>query len=374
MLFVATLYCHLANFHLPYMEMLQDCGCVVHAAAYPDWHIWRVEGRIARCRRIGFSRSVLNPANLAAFFNMRRILKEENYDLIHVHSPIAAFITRLALPGTGRGALIYTAHGFHFYRGASWWKWLLYFPPEWLAGYRTDALIVVNEEDYRTARLFKGLSPEKVHLVPGVGFDPRQYSSGLEEADREGLRRELQISAGAKVALCVGEFNRNKNQAMLLKAWPAVLEKAGPAFLLLAGEGGGERRLRKMAAGLGIGKYIRFLGFRTDIPRLLQLADIALLTSFREGLPRAVLEAMAAGKPLVATDTRGLRDLVVDGSTGFLVPCGDSAAAAGRIVELFSDEEAAKRLGREAAIRSREFSFERVAPQMAAIYRGLLER
>ena len=171
----------------------------------------------------------------------------------------------------------------------------------------------------------------------------------------------------------MGEFNRNKNQALLLEAWPAVLERAAPAYLLLAGEGGGEDLLRKKTAQLGIGEYIRFLGFRTDIPRLLQLADIALLGSFREGLPRAILEAMAAGKPVVAARIRGLRDLVEEGVSGYLVAPGDSAAMAERIARLFSDGAAVKRMGREAARRSEAFSYERVAPQMAAIYRDLLE-
>lgn len=369
---MATLYCHLANFHLPYMKMLQDCGCEVHAAAYPDWHIQRVENKLVRCRRVQFSRSILNPKNLAAVLTMRRILKEEDYDLIHVHSPIAAFITRLALLGIKRGALIYTVHGFHFYKGASWLKWLLYFPAEWIASFWTDAMIVINEEDYKTARLLRGLPVNRIHLVPGVGVSLDQYGSTMDGPGKAELRRELDIPAGVKVAICVGEFNRNKNQEMILKAWPRILEKVPSAYLLLAGEGSREKFLRKTSVKLKLEQFIRFLGFRTDIPDLLQLADVVLLTSFREGLPRAVLEAMAAGRPVVATDTRGTRDLVVDGVTGFLVPCGDSAAAAEKIIELFDDTGLAETMGTQAALRSQSFSFGKVAAQMADIYKYYL--
>ncbi|GJM69130.1 hypothetical protein HMSSN036_13460 [Paenibacillus macerans] len=239
-------------------------------------------------------------------------MRRERYELVHVHTPNAGAICRLAAAWAGGGKVLYTAHGFHFYSGAPWRNWLLYYPLERLMARFTDVLITINREDYERAARFPVRG--KAAYLPGVGVDLGEFApASAAEAAR--LRRELGLAPGDFAILCIAELNGNKNQRQLLEALRELRGRAVPAVLLLAGTGGRERHYRRLAEDLGLREAVRFLGYRKDIPQLLQAADVLALSSRREGLPRALLEGLAAGKPLVATDVRGSRDWPSRGTT-----------------------------------------------------------
>ncbi|GJM82884.1 glycosyl transferase family 1 [Paenibacillus sp. HMSSN-139] len=325
--YIATVYAHLAAFHLPFMSDLRDAGFTVHAYAAPDHGRDEVDAAGFACRDLPFSRNPLAPGNLRAMRELIGWLKRERYDLIHVHTPNASVVCRLAARLAGRPypKVVYTAHGFHFFEGAPWLNWLLYYPLERFLARWTDVLVTINREDERRADVFpvRGRSV----YVPGVGVDLSLYAA-REGNEREQLRRDFGLAPDDFAVLCIAELNRNKNQEQLIGAIGELRRRGIPAVLLLAGVGREEARYRQLAAEHGVAGAVRFLGYRRDVLQLLQAADALALLSRREGLPKALLEGLAAGRPLVATAVRGSRDLVVPGRNGYLVPVGDVSAAA----------------------------------------------
>ncbi|MBB6733058.1 glycosyltransferase family 4 protein [Cohnella zeiphila] len=365
--YVATVYSHLANFHIPFMKMLQSRGCEVHAYASPDHCKHEVEGAAIPCRDISFSRSPLSLDNAKALRELTRWLRREKYDIVHVHTPNASVVCRIAARLAGCPLVVYTAHGFHFYRGAPRLNWLLYYSMERILSRWTDVLITINGEDYRRARTFPVRG--RVAYIPGVGVDAGKFgASGAGRSDA--LRAELGADEMTFVVLCVAELNDNKNQRQLILAIQELARRGVPAIAVLAGVGEREAELRSLAKECRVEERVRFAGFRRDIPELMRAADAVVLLSKREGLPKAVLEAMAAGKPIVVTDVRGSRDLVASGENGFVVPVGDAAATADALGRLCADPAMRKEFGAQSLSRAERYDIERIKGLLMEAYSG----
>jgi len=365
-LFVATVYTHLYAFHIPFMKHLQGLGYEVHAAASPVGGFEKdVEAAGVRCWDVPFSRSAMRLQNVTAYGKLRALLKRNSYDLVHVHTPVAAWLGRLAARRAGQGPVLYTAHGFHFFKGMPWHYWLLYRPAEWLAARWTDGLIVINSEDFEQAERMGFRGGKDLFLVHGVGVDLTRY--GSEATDSRPARTELGLEAEDLVVTCVAEFTPTKNHGFLLSAWPLVHERVPAAHLILVGDGCKLRSLKRRALREEL-PNVRFLGFRRDVPDILQATDVVVLPSKREGLPRAITEAMAAGKPVVAADVRGSRDLVKHDVTGLLVQLGDVPGLAGAVTRLLQDGELRQRMGRAGQARVEDYSLQRVLEEMRGIY------
>lgn len=293
-----------------------------------------VEAIGVKCWDIPFARSPYNPKNLRAFRALKRLLEAHHFALVHVHTPVAAFVGRYLAKATSQGPVLYTAHGFHFYKGAPLRNWLIYYTAERLASRWTDGLIVMNSEDFDNARRL-GFKPDKnLFYVHGVGVDLSRYS--LMSSLKEYIRSELGLSLDGVVVTCVAEMNPNKNHILLLNAWKKLSARHPYCHLLLVGTGELMSVLQNKVKKEKIPR-VYFLGYRRDVPQILQESDIVTLTSKREGLPKSIMEAMAAGKPVVATDVRGNRDLVEQGTTGFLVKLGDVEGLATALEELVSN-------------------------------------
>lgn len=371
-MFAATVYTHLAAFHIPFMKLLQNWGCEVHAAASPgEGRKDEVEAAGVTCHDVRFVRSPVALQNLAAYRDLRRLLDQHRFDLIHVHTPVAAWLGRLAAERAGQGPVLYTAHGFHFFRGAPWTHWALFYPLERLAARWTDGLIVMNGEDLQRARRMGFRQRENLFLVHGVGVDLAAYAPA--QGARERVREELGLGPEDFVVACVAEFIPRKNHAQLLAAWSEVVREAPRSHLLLVGDGqlrpDIERRVQR-----GTVANVRFLGFRRDVPALLQTADIAVLVSRHEGLARCIMEAMVARLPVVATDVRGNRDLVEHGRNGLLVEVGDVSGLVRSLLSLQGDGALRRRLGDAGQAMVQEYALERVIEEMTAVYRRYLER
>jgi len=365
-LYMATVYTHLAAFHIPFMKLLQSWGYEVHAAASPEeGHKKEVEAIGVRCWDIPFVRSPVSPKNFVAYRKLKALLTQERYDLIHVHTPMAAWLGRLAAKRTNQGPVLYTAHGFHFYKGAPWPYWLFYYLAERLAVRWTDGLIVMNSEDYERAQKM-GFKPGKnLFFVHGVGVDLERFSIAPES--EASVREELGLGDQDAVVTCVGEFTSTKNHAFLLTAWRRIAREEPRAHLLLIGDGRLREAMEREVNKEGLSN-VHFLGFRRDVPQLLQVTDIFVLPSRREGLPRSIMEAMAAGKPVVATNVRGSRDLVEHGVTGFLVELGDVEGLAQALVQLIRDPKLRQKMGEAGRAKIRDYSLDRVFDEMSAIY------
>lgn len=365
-LFVASVYTHLAAFHIPFMKLLQEKGYDVYAAASSaEGHKDDVEVAGVKCWEIPFARSPYSPANFQAYCRLRDLLNEHHFDLIHVHTPVAAFMGRYLAKVTNQGPVLYTAHGFHFYKGAPRRNWIIYHNAERLAARWTDGLIVMNGEDFDNAQEL-GFEPEKnLFYVHGVGVDLAKFSSPL--AEKGSIRATLRIDPGDVVVTCVAEFNDNKNHVFLLEAWREFTRRCNHGHLFLVGTGEKMGVLQQRVEQERVPR-VCFLGYRRDVPQILGETDIVTLASKREGLPKSIMEAMATGKPVVASNVRGNRDLVEHGKTGLLVELGDVPGLVKALERLTSDPELRAAMGAAGQEKIRDYSLEKVLAEMAGIY------
>lgn len=317
-LFVATVVkMHINVFHLPYLKLFQDQGWETWVAAKNDYGN-PAECIIPHCDHyldVPFERNPLKLGNIKAYKQLKTLIEKENFDIVYCHTPVGAMLGRLAARRERENGtkVIYMAHGFHFYKGAPLKNWLIYYPVEKILSRFTDVLITINKEDYKRAQ---GFYVKKVEYVPGVGIDLNKFQP---DKDRKSmLRRKLEIPEHAKVLMSVGELSVRKNQMVIVEAL-AKLNQSDVYYYIVCGCGIMETELKKKAHELGIEKKLLLLGFRNDVADLYNIADVFVFPSLQEGLPVAVMEAMAMGLPIVASRIRGSEDLVVSGKGGYLV-------------------------------------------------------
>ena len=283
-----------------------------------------------KCVHIDFSRRVSNVAQQLKSIRQVRELLKQRFDLIHCHSPICAAIVRFEAQkyreqyGT---KVFYTAHGFHFYDGAPIKNWIIFFSIEKLCSCWTDVLITINKEDYKRAK--KKFHAMKTVYIPGVGVDTEKFRDTKEE--RENKRRELGLNYDDIMLLSVGELSIRKNHRIVLEALGKI--QSHKLHYYIAGIGQREEEYRLRINEIGLNDKIHLLGYRTDIPELCQAADIFIFPSLQEGLPMAMMEAMAVGLPVVASNIRGNSDLIDKGKGGYLFDVNDLESLMNAIME-----------------------------------------
>ncbi|MCM3630996.1 glycosyltransferase family 4 protein [Paenibacillus glycanilyticus] len=363
--YVATVYSHLSVFHVPFMNMLKSQGYEVHAYASPDHCREDVKRAFIACHDIPFSRNPLSMQNFKALKQLIKRFKEEQYDMIHVHTPNASVVCRIAAKLAGCKNVIYTAHGFHFFKGSPLLNWLLYYPVERMLARWTDILIAINHEDYERASKFS--VRDKAAYIPGVGVDVSSYRN-IDYKKVGSLRKELGLNGQEFVVLSVAELNRNKNLEQLIHALHELKQLGVPVVGLLAGVGDREPILRALVHSLNMEKNILFLGFRRDIAELMNIADTCTLMSEREGLPKVLLEAMAAGKPMVVTDIRGNRELVAQNENGYRVPVGDVTATTGALLKLYLNPKLRAEMGENSWEKADSFDIRTIVEEMKKLY------
>lgn len=368
-LFVATVVKkHIMEFHLPFLKMFQEHGWQTAVAARNDYDN-PADCQIPFCDDyydIPFERNPFKAGNITAYKKLKKIIDTGHYDIIHCHTPVGAALARLAAREARRKGtkIIYTAHGFHFYKGAPLLNWLIFYPVErWLA-HDTDVLITINQEDYQRAQNFKA---GKVVYVPGVGIDLKKFHADV--ADKSAKRKELGLSADDFVLLSVGELIPRKNHQVVLRALGYLQKhgKLGNIQYLICGQGTKMDELKELAKKLDIASHVHFLGYRRDIPDICNASDVFMFMSLQEGLPVALMEAMACGLPAVCTSIRGNTDLIEDGVTGFLAD-NTPEATADAIQKMKSDSSLRDTLAVHALERIGRFDLTKILPAMWKIY------
>lgn len=357
-LFTASTYSHIANFHRPYLRAFSRLGWTVDVAC------GGAPRDIPEARRIlhlPFEKSITAPSNFRAERLLREDIRRERYTLVSAHTSLAAFFTRLAARGLDT-TVINTCHGYLFDPDAPSLKGRLLLEAERLTAGRTDLLLTMNRQDLEIARRYR--LGRQILPVPGVGVDFSTLDS-LSPSAGPLLRGELEIPEGAFVLLYPAEFSSRKNQAMLLRVL-AMLPR--DVYLLLPGDGALLDRCKALAAELGVQDRVRFPGQVSDMGCWYQAADCAVSSSRSEGLPFNIMEAMHCSLPVVASAIKGHEDLVTPGETGFLFPSDDEEACAAQIERLRSSPELAARLGDQAREASLPYSLETVLPQVMAAY------
>lgn len=318
--------------------------------------------------QVDITRNVLNiPQVLRAYRQTKQLMQTHNFSLVHCHSPIGGAVCRLAaMPFRKKGMkVLYTAHGFHFFRGAPLLNWLIYYPIEWCLAHVTDILLTVNKEDH--ARALKHIHAKRIEYIPGIGIDTSKF--GRSTVGREDKRRELGLREDDFVILTVAEMNKNKNHTLILKALGLLKDRSGfdRVQYLICGQGDLQPQLEAEAEALGIREHIHFLGFRRDVQDVYKCSDIYAFMSFREGLSVALMEAMSCGLPPVCSPIRGNTDLVEHGTEGLLAEFNPEAVA-DAIWELYQNPARRARLGAAAAEKINQFDQMSVHKRMEEIY------
>ena len=342
-LIVATVAGFVSNFERNNISLLQNMNYEVHVLCDMDACSNKV--KLSKLLQLGvithdikLRRNPLKKDNIIAYREIKRILKEEKFDLVHCHTPVGGVLGRLAAKKyrkTGTKVL-YTAHGFHFCKTTPLKNWLMFYPVEWLLAHWTDVLITINEEDYALAQ--KHMHARRVKYVPGVGIDLDKFAPHtMTDSEKSAKRASLGLSDEDKVFLSVGELDRDKNHILMIKA----LQQLGNESYryVVCGPGGLKEEYERYLRENGLEPYVKLLGFRGDIPEILQIADVFVFPSIFEGLPVALMEAIASKVIAVCSASRGNTDLVKDKRCLFDYRSVDQLVQAIHNVENMGEEE-----------------------------------
>ena len=372
-LFVATVRSHIGQFHMPFIRELKARGVEVHAA-FKDNSADKPGldlSAIDKTFEVPFERRPLRPNNIKAYRELKKIIDGNGYDAVHCHTPMGAVITRLAAKSARKKGtkVIYTAHGFHFFKGAPIKNWMFFYPVEKYLSKYTDCLITINSEDCELAHE-KKFRAGKIYKVHGVGVELDRFKA-VDADEKARLRAEYGYDGDTFIMIYPADLSVRKNQPMLFDALQKIAEKNKNVKLLLPGQPIRLEEYKRMISERGIADNVEFLGYRRDINNLVGLSDLSVASSFQEGLPINIIEAMAMGNAIVATDVRGNNDAVEDGVNGYLVPVGDSGLMAEKILELMNDREKLRTFGENGLDMVKDFSTENVNREMLTIYGNL---
>ncbi|WP_052353733.1 glycosyltransferase family 4 protein [Neobacillus jeddahensis] len=367
-LYVATISNTVNAFLIPHIKFLIEQGNEVGIACNPvqelNKELLHLECKV---HPVSFQRSPFHKENIQAYREIKKIMKSEGYQLVHVHTPVASLITRAACRNIQGVKILYTAHGFHFFKGAPIFNWLIFYSLERLAAKWTDILITMNEEDYHSAKKFNLRRKGPIYIVHGVGLNLHRFKPhSFEEKMR--LRKEYEVSSQDFIITYVGELSYRKHQDLLIKAVHQLNEKIKNIKLFLVGDGDQVNAYKKLVQELGLENHVEFLGFRRDIDNIMTISDLAISTSRQEGLPVNIMEAMATGLPVVVTGCRGNSDLVTNGVNGFVVGVEDADACANAIEILYNSKELREEFGKQNLEQIKRYSLENVIKEIKEIY------
>ncbi|MBN8235136.1 glycosyltransferase family 4 protein [Halobacillus kuroshimensis] len=368
-LVVATVVkAHIMVFHIPILKWFKDNGYETYVCARNDFKS-KQDCDIPYCDyyyNLPFERSPLKLNNLITYKKLKKLIELNEFDIIHCHTPVGGAISRLASKNakSNKTKLIYTAHGFHFYKGAPIINWLLYYPTErWLSKY-TDVLLTINKEDFDRAQNFEANS---IKYIPGVGIDTKKFDALNINQQRK--RSEFDIPESNTVILSVGELNKNKNHEAIIKA---LAKMNNPEiFYVICGEGPLKKHLEKVSEELNVCDQVKFLGFRKDIAEIIKMSDIFAFPSLREGLSLSLMEVMSSGLPVVCSDIRGNRDLIQQELGGYLVQPNDIEGFSNAIMKIQNDISLIKRMGDYNKKFVKDYDINNVLQHLEEIYAGV---
>lgn len=361
-LYVTTVSRTINAFLIPHINMLLDNGYEVHCACSIDKPVDKeLQRRGVKIFEVPFSRNPLGIGNIKAFIKLEELQRINDYDIVHVHTPIAAIYGRLLKLNFPSLRIIYTAHGYHFLKGGSKLGWILYYPIEKIMAKFTDVTININKEDYEITK--EKLKPKKCYLLNGVGLDLDKYKK-LSSKEIQEKRKEFGLKDKDFVVLMVAEINKNKNHIQLINAIDILKDKYPNIKVLCIGDGTLKESLDKQIILRNLQNNIFVLGYRLDVNKLINISDIGILLSRREGLPRNIMEFMACGRKVIATDIRGCRDLICDETIGTLVNVDDYESTAKAIEKYYILNDKSFEVSEEI----RKYDIESINSELLKIY------
>ena len=318
---------------------------------------------------VPFTRNPLDFNNLKAFKKIKEIQKKNKYDIVHVHTPVASFVTRYALRKEKNLKIVYTCHGFHFYKGGSAINWIVFYPLEKIAAKWTDTIVTINSEDYEIAKGFSLRNNGQVSKMHGVGIEKEKYV--IENFDKSEYRKKLGLNDDDFVILVLAELNKNKNHIQLIKAMNLLKDKYPNIKAIFAGNGPLEDDVKKQIKENELEDKISLLGWRNDVKELINSSDLVGLFSKREGLGKCLLEAMICGKCVIATNTRGPRELIEQDINGYMFEIDDIETTAKSIERIYLDKKLKSKFERNVVDTANRYLLDNVLQQLSCIYKDL---
>lgn len=367
-LYVTTISLTMNSFFKPHIEMLVhegnqvDIACNYNDLALDD--LYRELG--CHYYQVDFSRSPLSPDNIRAYIQLNEVVKNGNYDIIHCHTPNASVITRLVCKKYRKKTglkVFYTAHGFHFYKGAPKLNWIVYYPIEKFCSKYTDKLITINQEDYQLAK--SKFKAKEIHYVPGVGIDLSRFEN--VQVDKNEKRREIGVPEDAFLLLSVGELNENKNHQIILRALAQLQDSR--IHYAIAGTGNKKEYLMNLANELGVSEQFHLLGYRKDVAELYYSADVFCFPSYREGLGLAAIEAMSCGLPIITSNVHGINDYSENDITGFKCSPQDVQMFANAMKELINNPMKMESMEKNNIEKSKYYDIHSINSSILEVYR-----
>lgn len=361
----------------PLIFKLMEQGYIVHNACTNTGRFPELKNQGLHMIEVPIARMISPVSNLKSILYLYSLMKKEKYDIVHVHTPVAAILGRIAAKLAGVKHVIYTAHGFYFHDGMTRTQYMFFY---WLekvfARCFTDWLLLQSKEDYDLCvrDRFKGKS-RIVHISNGVDITNKFNPVLVSRGTRDKLKIELGINEGDIVFTFIGRFVREKGVFELLSAFRILKESRPNVKLLLIGDVLSSERdqdLFQCLQEMMSDPSVISVGLRKDIPQLLAVSDVFVLPSHREGLPRSIIEAMAMGKAVIASNIRGCREEVFPEKNGFLVETDNVDSLYDKMVLMVDDHEHRKLFGeRSRAIAAELFDEEKVTAKQLNLFGGL---
>ncbi|MBE5958655.1 MAG: glycosyltransferase family 4 protein [Lachnospiraceae bacterium] len=326
-----------------------------------------VEGYAEKVHMVNLVRSPISPSNFKGYKEMKKILKENHYDLIWTNEPVMGVVTRLAARETRKNGtkVLYMTHGFHFYKGSSIMNWIIFYPIERIFSGLCDEIVTINREDYEMACKFHS---KKVEWIDGIGLDTEKFK--IAEVDAKSKRKELEVPDKAFLLVSVGELQHRKNHEVIIKALGEIQNTN--IFYLICGRGVLLDKLKSLTSSLGLENNVKFLGYRRDVLEILHSADLYVHPSKREGLGIAALEAMACGLPLLTSNVGGLPDFVEEGVVGYTYDFNDIKGFREGILRYYNNEKLREQIGMNNIEAVKKYDIKRSVQRVGNIISALV--
>ena len=304
---------HILLCHMPYIKWFNKNKWDVYVATNTDKEIVG-----AKKINLNMTRNPFSIKNCKAVWKLTKNLKQNKYKLIHTHTPVGSVVTRLAHKFSRTNAkLIYTCHGFHFYKGCPFYYWMIFYPIERYLMKYTDLLLVMNKEDYDFAK--KHFKNVKVKYINGVGFNKERISEKTAQAEIESTHKRYGLNKDDFIVIYIAEYSKRKRQIQLIEELAKTDIKNQNIKILLIGDDILNGEVQREIEKRGLENAIKTIEFTDQINKFLDVANVVISASRQEGLPLNILEAIYKKKIIIATDCRGNRDLICEGKNGFLV-------------------------------------------------------
>lgn len=368
-LIISTVSRQFTLFERGNIEVLKELGYEIYGAANYNDAASGLDELGIRQYHIDIQRYPFKLNNFKAYKQLVKLMKEEKFDLVHCHAPMGGVIGRVAAKSVGIKNVLYTAHGFHFFKGAPKINWMIYYPIEKFLSKYTNTLITINNEDYNLAMNNK-FKAKNIELVNGIGLNLEKFMPVSEE-EKYRIRKEYGYNKEDKILIYVGELSDRKNQKVIITAVNLLKNEVRNIKLLLLGKGQLKGEYEKLIEELEVQGQVKLLGFRTDISQLLRISDIYVCSSKQEGLPVNIMEAMAVGLPVVCSKIRGNVDLIEDNKGGYLIDYHDAEKFKDYIKLLLDNKGICDNMKKNNIKNIRGFEISMVKKEMKKIYQSI---